>query len=279
MEDGWIKLYRSIEDHRFYFTNKKRPATEMEAWIDLLLKVNYKQGYWEGMACNRGESLHSLSWYENRWRWNRSRVRRFFASLKVCNEIDTGDARKTTYLKVLNYEKYQGCRHASEHTGDTPASTQVARQRHLLKKEKNIDIHTNVCISSEDIPKKEKTIIIPKLKNMTRTYAVAKLYYKAICQKDLDEQLPDIISSFIARHGKAAKLLGGYTNEQIVEGMNYCSKMNFEAKRKGETWDWTLETVGKRIDHAMSETKKTSAKPGSLEYHLQHNSQKDGNNT
>lgn len=88
--------------------------------------------------------------------------------------------------------------------------------------------------------------------NTSRVYQIVKLYYYAITGKNLDEQSPEIIKSFVGRNGRAASRLIAYGDSDIKRAINYCHKLSEEAKAENRGWDWTLETVGKKIDRLLS---------------------------
>lgn len=120
---GWISIHRQLQDHWLYKEN--RTFSKLEAWIDILLTVNHtdaqvviKNTVYE---VKRGESIHSLDTWGNRWKWNKSKVRRFLRLLQKQTMIELKDEQKTTRLTVCNYDSYQGIRNADE--------TKVKRKR------------------------------------------------------------------------------------------------------------------------------------------------------
>ena len=122
MKNGWIKLHREIQNHWIY-----DDAEKFKAWIDILLEVNHSEVKTpiknELFTCYRGESLKSLgTWaYIFGKNWNKSKVRRFFDLLQNDSMIVLKSERKTTRLKVCNYDLYQDKRNTGE--------TQVKRKR------------------------------------------------------------------------------------------------------------------------------------------------------
>ena len=114
--DGWIAIHRKIQDHWLY--PKNRPFTKYEAFIDILLEVNHEEGSWNSgelvLICNRGESLYSFDTWAKRWRWTKSKARRFLIFLEREKIIKLKNELKTTRLIVCNYEHYQPKRTADE---------------------------------------------------------------------------------------------------------------------------------------------------------------------
>lgn len=106
---GWIKLHRSIEEHWIY--QEKRVFSKYEAWIDMILNVNYSDNkvFIKGKlyTIKRGESVKSLETWANRWNWDKSQVRRFFKLLENDSMIKTKSDSKTTQITICNYDSYQ----------------------------------------------------------------------------------------------------------------------------------------------------------------------------
>ena len=127
---GYIGLWREIRDH--WIWEEDRPRTRAEAWIDIICEARYldepKQSVIKDIVlmCNYGESLNSLDTWAQRWRWNKSRVRRFFKLLEKEEQIVTVNETVTTRLIVCNYSKYD----PKKQKTDTASETQVKRIRH-----------------------------------------------------------------------------------------------------------------------------------------------------
>ena len=132
MNIGWIKLHRKVMDSKYYFIHEKRPATVCEAWIDLLLLANYESKNWRSLPCRRGELLYSQEWYADRWRWNKSKVRRWLESLKKDGAINKTNAKITVRIKITNYDTYQA--NQNESIADTqPTPTKEAKSNNQEK--------------------------------------------------------------------------------------------------------------------------------------------------
>jgi hypothetical protein len=108
MNEGYIKLYRSIEDNWLW---KKKPFSPGQAWIDILLETNHEDHkiMIKGVLfeCKRGQSLNSVLTWQKRWGWSRQKVRTFLYSLKNDSMIEQNTTNKTTILTVCNYDNYQ----------------------------------------------------------------------------------------------------------------------------------------------------------------------------
>jgi len=119
---GWIKVYRKIQDHWLY--ENKRPKTKLEAWIHILLTVNFKESKMltRGVIydCKRGQSLFSLQTWAKEFNWSMQSVRTFFNQLEKDEMIHTEGLQYTTRLTVCNYESYQDESTDEQQTNNTP---------------------------------------------------------------------------------------------------------------------------------------------------------------
>lgn len=127
-KQGWIKLYRKIQDNPLW--TEKRVFSRAEAWIDILIEVRHDEKPANVLigstlvVCNRGQCIKSLDTWALRWGWNKSAVRRFFELLQNMEQIRHESATKTTRLTVCNYDTYNQERNGSE--------TKVKRKRNAL---------------------------------------------------------------------------------------------------------------------------------------------------
>lgn len=116
--EGWLKLHRKIQDHWLY--EKNRPKTKYEAWLHILMNVNYKSGksMIRGVIydCNPGQCLFSLETWAKHFNWSVQQVRTFIAQLKKDEMITTEGMQYTTKLTVCNWVSYQGDSTDEQHT-------------------------------------------------------------------------------------------------------------------------------------------------------------------
>lgn len=106
--DGWIKLHRKIMDTPLYLSE---PFTRMQAWIDLLLLANHKEGlfYVRGnkVVVGRGQIGTSSRMLANRWKWSRGKVERFLQDLEESGQIKPQKTNVITLISICNYDEYQ----------------------------------------------------------------------------------------------------------------------------------------------------------------------------
>jgi hypothetical protein len=107
--NGWIAVYRSLMNHWLYPID--RPFTKLEAWIDLLMMVNWTNKTvcfgGEMIECQRGEIITSQLKLMKRWGWSKAKLLRLQTLLQKDRMIDVKSDSKKTTIRILNYEEYQ----------------------------------------------------------------------------------------------------------------------------------------------------------------------------
>lgn len=107
--EGWIKLYRQIEENEFYFDE---PFTRTQAWIDLLLLACHKSTSLRirgiKIDLKPGELCYSQLSLAQRWKRDRKTVNKFLNEFKNMQMVDIKISRLTTIITITNWEKYQG---------------------------------------------------------------------------------------------------------------------------------------------------------------------------
>lgn len=169
MDNGWIKIHRSVYDHWIF-----KDADKFKAWITILGTVNHKDKKVligdNLIDCNRGQCILSLDSWAKKFGlgWNKSKVRRFFKLLENDHMIVTENVTKTTRITVCKYDSYQDERNESE--------TKVKRKRN---KDETIMTPTKECKE-----RKNNNILMSEAKpsdvsERNRPYfELAKSYYK-----------------------------------------------------------------------------------------------------
>lgn len=122
MAEGWIKLYRRIQDCILW---NDRPFDKCRAWIDILLLANHedKKILFNDvpMMIKRGQYLTSIRKLSERWGWSYDKVSRFLNTLESEEMLRRESNKSRTLLTVINYEIYQGDRtQTSEQTEQLP---------------------------------------------------------------------------------------------------------------------------------------------------------------
>lgn len=133
---GWVKLYRQIEDNPFWLLE---PFTKAQAWIDLFLNANHKDGVinirGNIITIKRGQIGWSELTMAKRWKWSKGKVRRFLKVLETEQQIEQQkDRYLTTIITILKYEDYQNDKND---TADSTADGQQTVHKQECKNVKN----------------------------------------------------------------------------------------------------------------------------------------------
>jgi hypothetical protein len=135
MEQGWIKLFRSLTDNPIW---RSEPFTRGQAWVDLLLLANFDRSYFfkrgVKIVVERGQVARSEVELADRWKWSRTKVRKFINDLEKEQQIEQQKTNVTQLLTIVNYNFYQ---EKEQQTGQQKDSrkTPERQQKNTLKEE------------------------------------------------------------------------------------------------------------------------------------------------
>ena len=108
MIDGWIRLHRSIQSHWLW---KDKPFSYGQAWMDLLMMVNHKEGKVlmdaTLVTVPAGAVITSEKILSERWGWGRTKTRTFLKLLESDSMIVKKSTNKRTEINVVNWGKFQ----------------------------------------------------------------------------------------------------------------------------------------------------------------------------
>lgn len=108
MESGYIRLYRSIQEHWLW---EKQPFSQGQAWIDLLMRAGYKDKTVafdkQVISLNRGQFVTSERSLMEKWGWNKTRVRTFLKLLESEKMITRKSDHLKTIITICNYAAFQ----------------------------------------------------------------------------------------------------------------------------------------------------------------------------
>ena len=195
MNDGWISIYRKIQEDPMYFAE---PFTRMQAFIDLILITNhertvfFKRGI--KITVERGQTVRSEDELALRWKWSRGKVRRFLLELENDTKIVQQKTRLCNCISIVNYDKYQLGGTTDSTTNDTTDSTTDSTTKNnndnniLINYDNNAHTRESVEQQNDDIDND-----ILQLKNSV-------VWIEQICMKHkiLPDQLPEIFDAFAA---------------------------------------------------------------------------------
>jgi hypothetical protein len=113
INEGWIKLFRSIRKHWIW-----NDPTKLKRWLDIILEVNHEDRKVnignEIIDCKRGQTVMSLRSWATRWCVSKDSARHFIGLLQKDGMIITKSLAKTTRITVTNYDIYQHVTHDGE---------------------------------------------------------------------------------------------------------------------------------------------------------------------
>lgn len=112
MDRGWIKLYRKIQDRRFW---KKKPFSLGQAMVDLLLRATHtpydKAVGFKTVHLEPGEFFTSLRNLATDWGWGLKKVRKFIEALEIEKFLSRNGSEKGTTFLIINWHTYQELGH------------------------------------------------------------------------------------------------------------------------------------------------------------------------
>lgn len=155
-DTGWIKLHRSSFDNRLYFAE---PFTRWQAWCDLLLLANHKEGFFfvrnVPVKVPRGSLGYSLEELAKRWKWSRGKTERYmqFLESQEVKQIVRQKSRITTLISIVNYESYQTDNKTNHSQYDTTDGQQIVQQTDTNKNDNNENTINNIVKHGEKFSK------------------------------------------------------------------------------------------------------------------------------
>lgn len=160
--EGWIKIHRKIMDNPLYLSE---PFTRMQAWIDLLLLANHKEGFFyvrgNKVVVGRGQVGTSSRTLASRWQWSRGKVERFLKDLENDNQIEPQKNNVITLISICNYDDYQ----------NTEPQTEPQTSRRQTTDEPQTDRNKNDKKEKNEKNNKEEDIFIsPEIKKLKEDF-------------------------------------------------------------------------------------------------------------
>lgn len=113
MNNGWIKLYRSILDWEWYDDMNTRML-----FIHCLLKANCRDTKYHGEVIKRGTFLTSVEILSLETGLTKSQIRTSLNKLKMTNDIANDSSGKGSIISITNYDEYQ--------SNDKPNDNEIA---------------------------------------------------------------------------------------------------------------------------------------------------------
>jgi len=137
--EGWVKIHRCLVNSDIW---NCEPFSRGQAWIDLIILANHKESFFykrgNKIVVNRGQVGRSELELSDRWKWSRTKVRKFLEDLKKEQQIEIVKSRITQVLTIVNYDAYQ---EKEQQTGQQKDNKKTAKvqQKDIYKNEKNVN--------------------------------------------------------------------------------------------------------------------------------------------
>jgi uncharacterized phage protein (TIGR02220 family) len=151
--EGWVKIHRCLVNGDIW---NCEPFSRGQAWIDLIILANHKESFFykrgNKIVVNRGQVGRSEVELADRWKWSRTKVRKFLEDLKKEQQIEIVKSRITQVLTIVNYDAYQ---EKEQQTGQQKDSKKTAKvqQKDIYKNDKNEkNVNNDKEEVKEDIP-------------------------------------------------------------------------------------------------------------------------------
>lgn len=170
MAYGWISIHRKIQQSDIWLD--KEPFDKRSAWIDLIMMANHedKQILFNGkfIEVKRGEKITSLKQLSDRWKWSRSKVKRFLNLLESGSMIELKTKQRYTSYKVVNYNVYQNEDISKRNEVET--NLKQSRDEGETKANTNNNINNYNNVNNNGVGQSELNLDDPKLADLIKLY-------------------------------------------------------------------------------------------------------------
>lgn len=136
MADGWIKLHRKLLDNPLWCCE---PFTRGQAWVDLILLANHEYGFFYKrgvkIELQRGQCGVSEVGLSERWKWSRTKVKKFINDLEKEQQIIHQQNNVTQIVTIVKYDEYQTKEQQTIQQKDSKSAAEV-QQKSINKNNK-----------------------------------------------------------------------------------------------------------------------------------------------
>lgn len=102
IDSGWINLHRKILEWRWY-----TEINTCRLFIHMLLKANWKEGYFRNTTVPRGSFVSSLEKLSEETALTKREIRTAISHLKMTGELTVRTTNRYSVFTVQNYDLYQ----------------------------------------------------------------------------------------------------------------------------------------------------------------------------
>lgn len=156
--EGWIKLHRQLILNSLW---TDEPFSRGQAWVDLLLLANHKDGYIRVRGIKipvlRGQVGWSEAKLSERWKWSRTKVRKFILELQKEQQIEQQKNNQTSIITIVNYELYQ----SKEQQNEQEIEHQKDSKKTAKEQQKDTNKNNKNDKNDKNEKKKESRTFVP----------------------------------------------------------------------------------------------------------------------
>ena len=220
--NGWITLHRKIKDHWIFLDPDK-----LKAWITILLEVNHSERKvpvgTQLVTVKRGESVKELKTWSKLFgnNWSIGRVRGFFKMLEDDSMITRKSIRRSTHLRVCNYETYQ--------SGELSNQSQINLKS--ISNQSQIATNNNGNNDNNDNKKKKPSVPIENIHIKIQGLILTKDEYAKLLEKYSEYEIADVLDAMENYKGLAKKYVSAYKT-----ALNWLKRRSEDSN---ETFDWS----------------------------------------
>lgn len=213
MDNGWIKLHRSIQSHWIY-----QDAKKLKWWFDMLFMANWEEKkVLVGntlVTIKRGQLMASNSFLVEKWCVCSSTVRNFLQLLESDNMITQTAYPKYNVITICNYDKYQVA-------GETPVDPYA---------EVKVDPKTYPNAYPNTHPKADPNKEYKEYKESKENNIISLTHARAREDEGINSVVSDDIEQMKERYraelcgntmtNESARRIYGLTNEQLSQALD-----------------------------------------------------------
>ena len=248
MKSGmFLMLDRSIMDHWLW---TKKPFSEGQAWIDLLLLANIedKKTSYRGeiITCKRGDVNYSISWLAERWKWSRKRTRNFLNVLENDEMVSVSATTNRTTITIVNYDNFNG-----------RVSTKVSTKEQRGYQRGNSEGTTTKECKNEKNEKNNNKVFFPNDELLDSAFKDFVEMRKRIKAPLTDRAITLSINNLNKLSGGDNELAIAIINQTVMNGWKGFYPLKGDTPKKGKVdWEKEMEEVLKyeRARSAQTDT-------------------------
>lgn len=99
---GFIAIHRQMLEWKYYYSE-----TAVKLWIHILLKANWKDGYFLGVPIPKGSFATSIATLEKETGISHNTIRKWLKRFESDGQIEVKSTNRFTTIKVANYAMFQ----------------------------------------------------------------------------------------------------------------------------------------------------------------------------